>query len=297
MTPPPIVFFNRYTQQLEQEAVYGESWLRWLYGSFIGKCCLETFVKRAFFARWYAKKMHSPKSRSLIAPFVKKYSIRMEDYEKSIDEYTSFNDFFCRELTKNPAFSRKIDPDPRTIVFPADARHTAFQSISENFPFFIKGQLFDLRALLQNDSLVDKFRNGTLICSRLCPTDYHRFHFPMSGIPSSPIYIPGPLYSVNPIALSSRLKSLWENKRTLTLLETDTMGTIAIIEIGATFIGSICQTFTPNSPIRRGDEKGFFSFGGSTLITLFQPNTITPASDLTQDRELYARFGDVAGRV
>jgi phosphatidylserine decarboxylase len=297
MTPPPIAYFNRYTQQLEHEAVYGESWLRWLYGSFIGKCCLETFVKRAFFSRWYAQKMHSPNSRSLIATFVKTYSIRMEDYEKSIDEYTSFNDFFCRKLTKNPAFLRKIDPDSRTIIFPADARHTAFQNISEKFPFVIKGQLFDLRALLQDDSLVEKFCNGTLICSRLCPTDYHRFHFPLSGIPGKPICIPGPLYSVNPIALSSRLKSLWENKRTLTLLETPTIGTVAIIEIGATFIGSIHQTFTPNSPIKKGDEKGFFSFGGSTLITLFQPNTLTLAPDLSPSRELYARFGDVMGRV
>ena len=107
--------------------------------------------------------------------------------------------------------------------------------------------------------------------------------------------INGPLFSVSPIALRRRLAYLWENKRTITKLETPDLGTVLLLEIGATCVGSILQTFTPGKPVQKGDEKGYFAFGGSSTITIFEPGAVTLAADLVEcsakQTELYAKVG------
>src|SRR5690606_11137407 len=142
---------------------------------------------------------------------------------------------------------------------------------------------------------------GTLIFSRLCPVDYHRFHFPVAGIPSAPKLIKGSLYSVNPIALRDRLAYVWENKRMLTEIVTEGFGTVLFLEIGATCVGSIIQTYEPDKAVSKGDEKGYFQFGGSSTIVIFEKDRISLDSDiLTQSsipRELYARMGDRMGEA
>ena len=124
---------------------------------------------------------------------------------------------------------------------------------------------------------------------------------PCAGTPDEPCLLNGPLFSVNPIALRRRLAYLWENKRVLTEFVTANLGTVLIIEVGATNVGSIVQTMTPHIPVAKGDEKGCFRFGGSSTITLFEPGKITLAPDLAshsaEQIELYARIGDVMGRA
>src|SRR5690606_27501577 len=121
------------------------------------------------------------------------------------------------------------------------------------------------------------------------------FHFPAAGVPGRTKHIDGPLYSVSPLALRRRLSYLWENKRSITRLETETLGTVLLLEIGATCVGSIHQTFTPGAPVKKGDEKGFFAFGGSSTLTLFEPGAVQLAEDLVQwsgkQIELYAKVG------
>ncbi len=292
--PDPIICHNRYTNQPEQEQIYGEAPLRLAYENPIGRGLLELIVKRSLFSRWYGWRMSKPASRARIAPFIAKYGLDPTDFAESPDSYRSFNDFFCRKLKST---ARPIASGANEIIFPADGRHLGFQNIAAARGIFVKGQKFDVPALLGDTALGERFREGALVISRLCPVDYHRFHFPCAGTPAEPRLINGPLYSVSPIALRRRLNYLWENKRVVTELETPQFGTVLIIEVGATNVGSIVQTMAAGKPVAKGDEKGCFLFGGSTTITVFEPGKITLATDLaahsTAQRELYAKIGDV----
>jgi phosphatidylserine decarboxylase len=131
--------------------------------------------------------------------------------------------------------------------------------------------------------------------------DYHRFHFPVSGVPNEPRLINGWLYSVSPVALRRNVRYLVENKRELTLVESPEFGTVAVLEVGATNVGSITQSFVPGRTMAKGDEKGLFAFGGSCVITLFQRGRIRFDADLLssseQHVELYAKMGDRLGEA
>ena len=294
----PIQFFNRYTGQIEAEEIYGESYMRWTYGTRLGKLALHALAKRALFARWYGWRMDRPVSARRIAPFIARYGVKREEFVDSPDSFKSFNEFFYRKLKPQ---ARPIDPAPNSVVFPADGRHLGFQEISKIDGIFVKGQSFDLPGLLKSTELAKKFANGSMVMSRLCPTDYHRFHFPVAGVPEKPQLINGLLYSVSPIALRQNIRYLSENRRVLCVIQSEQVGTVLMLEIGATNVGSIEYTFIPGQPVQKGAEKGYFKFGGSSMITLFEPNAVALALDLLeqtgQHRELYARVGDQMGIV
>jgi len=289
-----IKYYNRATGSMETEKVYGEAFLKWAYGNPLGKIALHSFVKRPFFSKWYGSRMDHPSTRSKIAPFIRDYSMNPDEFADSPDDYASFNAFFYRKLKKS---ARPISSS--SVVFPADGRHLGFSNIDEIDGFFVKSQRFDIHQLLADKKLSENYREGTLVLSRLCPVDYHRFHFPVSGTPGQTQLINGPLYSVSPIALSKNLKYLWENKRTLTEIQTETLGRVLMLEIGATCVGSIHQTYSPNQPVHKGDEKGYFAFGGSSTITLFEPGRVQLAQDLLENSakqiETYALMGDTMG--
>ncbi len=286
-----IQFFNRHTLRTETEKVYGEGFLRFVYEHPLGVLPLQGLIKRAAFSRWYGRKMDAPASRTKIAPFIRDYDLDPADFAAPVDSFRNFNEFFYRKLKPE---ARPIDP-AAPVVFPADGRHLGFPRISEIEAFFAKGQRFDLRGLLGSDDLAERFAHGSLVLSRLCPVDYHRFHFPCAGTPGPAEMIDGPLYSVSPIALRRHLHYLWENKRTLTRVETPHLGLVLVVEIGATCVGSIHQTYTEGQPVEKGAEKGYFAFGGSSTITLFEPGAVTLAEDLLENSakqvELYARIG------
>lgn len=286
-----IQFYNRYTKKMETEQVYGEGFLKWAYGNPLGKIALHSFVKRPFFSKWYGRRMNQASSQSKVLPFIDDYNMVEADFADTPDSYTTFNDFFYRKLRPE---ARPIADSP--IVFPADGRHLGFPNIDQIDGFFVKGQSFDLDALIADKELSKKFRGGTLVLSRLCPVDYHRYHFPVSGTPSETKLINGPLFSVSPIALARNLSYLWENKRTITRIETENIGTVLMMEIGATCVGSILQTYEANKETKIGQEKGYFAFGGSSTITIFEPNKVTLAQDLLENSskqiETYALMGD-----
>lgn len=294
----PILFYNRYSGAVEEENVYGEAWLRLTYSNPLGKLALHTLVKRALFSHWCGSRMNTPASRKKIQPFIEKYGIPTEEIADPLDNFPHFNAFFARKLTPE---ARPIAEADDAVVFPADARHMLIPNIAEAKDLYIKGQTFDLPALLQHAELSERFSEGAALISRLCPVDYHRFHFPLAGTPSHSTRLPGFYYSVNPVALKSVPGVLWKNVRTLCLLDTPQCGEVILLEVGATCVGSIVQTYRANQPIAKGAEKGYFLFGGSTTITLFQKNRIRFAEDLihasAQGQELYAHMGDTLGNV
>ncbi|WP_146602560.1 archaetidylserine decarboxylase [Novipirellula aureliae] len=291
-----IVYYDRYHEKTCVEKIYGDKALRWTYGTLGGRISLNLLVKRALFSHWYGWKMDRPSTRRKIAAFIQDYGLDANEFERQVDDFANFNEFFYRKLKPE---ARPIDPDPSSIAFPADGRHLCVPDLSQCDGLFVKGEMFDLATLLNDKHLSEQYAQGSLLLSRLCPVDYHRFHFPVAGVPGSTRQINGPLYSVNPIALCQNIHILTTNKRCLTELETESFGKVLLIEIGATCVGSVCQTYAEGVRVAKGDEKGYFRFGGSSTITIFEPGRIQFDHDLVENsrrnRELYARFGDHMG--
>jgi phosphatidylserine decarboxylase len=294
----PIRYLNRYTGQLETEEVYGDAFMQWTYGNPLGLLTLHALVKRALFSRWYGRRMDAARSRRKVAPFISKYKIDATEFADSADSYRSFNEFFYRKL--KPA-ARSIAAAPNTAIFPADGRHLGFQDVSQMDGIFVKGAVFELPKLLGDADLARRFQDGAMVLSRLCPLDYHRFHFPVSGIAGRPKLINGALFSVNPIALRKNIHIFTENKRAVTRIDSKEFGLVLMLEIGATNVGSFEYTFTPDTSVTKGDEKGYFKFGGSSTVTLFERGRIELAPDLLETSrariELYARMGDWLGKT
>ena len=296
MPVAPIHFYHRYKQKVEEERVFGEGWLRLAYENPGGRFFVWLFARRAFFSKWYGYKMNKRVSALRILPFISQYDIDVDEFAKSAFDYKTFNEFFYRALKPEV---RPIAPGDNVAVFPADGRHLAFPDIQAAAGFYVKGAKFSFAELLGDDAVAGKFAGGAMLISRLCPVDYHRFHFPVSGIPGEPRVINGWLYSVSPVALRRRLRYLLENKRVVTLIDSPEFGLVGVIEVGATNVGSIQQSFVPGRPVRKGEEKGLFAFGGSCVITIFQYGRIRFDEDIVaqskEHLETYAKMGDRLG--
>ncbi len=293
-----IVYFDRYKGTTETEKVYGERWLRWTYESVPGRFLLETIVKRAVFSRIYGRLMSRRTSRVRIRPFIRDYGIDVSEFAEAPDGFPHFNAFFARRLKPE---ARQLAGGEGIAVFPADGRHIVFPDVGAANGIYAKGQRFSLEEFLGDRELAERYAGGAMSVSRLCPVDYHRFHFPCSGKAGPAVEITGNLYSVNPLALRRRLSILWENRRFLTRLESTRFGRVLCAEIGATCVGSVVQTYSPNGDVSRGQEKGCFLFGGSCVILLFEKGRIRFDEDLlrntAREMETYARMGDRLGEA
>lgn len=298
MSAESIRYFHRTKQTVETEQVYGEAWLRWTYDSSLGRSLLNLVVRRSLLSRYYGWRMSLRDSARRVLPFIIDYNLDVDEFAKNPLSFKTFNDFFYRALKPG---ARPVAPGDRVAVLPADGRHLAFQNVDAAAGFYAKGQRFDLKAFLGDAALAEQFAGGSLLISRLCPVDYHRFHFPVAGTPGEPRLINGFLYSVSPIALRRNLAYLWENKRVVTLVESPEFGQVAVCEIGATMVGSIVQTHVTGRPVAKGDEKGLFKFGGSCVVTIFQPGRIKFDADLVGQSagglETYARMGERLGEA
>lgn len=279
---PDITYLDRTSKQEEKEKVYGKAFLEALYGDrFIAKILsllfLPLIAKIPLFSKWYGALQKSPLSRRKIKPFISAFHINTQEFLDPVESFRSFNDFFIRKLKPE---SRPITSGHDVAILPADGRYLVYPNISQADGFLVKGKKFSLEDLLCNRVLAKRYTEGAMAIARLCPTDYHRFHFPCNCIPGRPRDISGDLFSVNPMALKKNIHILSSNKRTITSLTSKTFGEILYIEVGATYVGSIHQTFVPEEPYAKGDEKGYFSFGGSSLILLFEPGRIQFDQDL-----------------
>lgn len=296
-----IQYVERKTGELKEEKIYGRWALSLLYGnSYCSRLFSLAFLP--FLARipWVSKAygffQRRAKSARKVAPFIAAYGVDSSEFADT--QFASFNDFFIRKLKPE---KRPVVSDPCIAALPADGRYLVFPDLSQTDGFYVKGQHFDLPSFLQNSSLARRFSHGSMMIARLCPTDYHRFHFPCDGTADEAELIDGPLFSVNPLALRRRLSILAENKRMITEIATEKFGTILYVEIGATCVGTIHQTYCSKKAVRKGDEKGFFSFGGSCLVLLFEPGRISFDEDLVRYSkagiETRACFGESMGRA
>ncbi len=300
---PEIYYIDRESKKEEKEEVYGKFFIELLYGDhWFSKVFAFLFLKPiahlSFFSRLYGTFQKSRFSRCKIEPFIRKFGVDEREFLEPVDSFSSFNDFFIRKLRSS---ARPVVPGNDIAILPADARYLVYSNIQTSDGFLVKGHKFSLEELLQSSSLAHKYAQGSLVIARLCPVDYHRFHFPCNGIPEEAKEIAGPLYSVNPTALKGNIKILSQNKRMITPFHTKHFGTVLYIEIGATYVGTIHQTFVPHEHYAKGDEKGYFSFGGSSLILLFEPFRIQLDQDLLDAShrriEVRGKYGQSLGRA
>lgn len=296
MSASPIRYYDRYQKTLREEQIFGEKWLRFAYENPVGPFFVWLLARRALFSKFYGWKMNKAESALRVLPFISRYGLDVDEFAKRAFDYKSFNDFFYRAL--KPA-ARPIAAGDETAVLPADGRHLAFPAADTADGFYIKGATFTLAELLGDAELAREFAGGAMVISRLCPVDYHRFHFPVAGTPDDARRIDGWLYSVSPVALRKNIRYLVANKREVTRIRTTAFGTVAMIEIGATNVGSIKQSFVPGRSVAKGEEKGLFAFGGSCVVTVFQRGRIRFDDDLvahSRDHiETYAKMGDRLG--
>jgi len=271
---PPVLVRVRTTGALVAERVFGEDSLRLLYGPPAGRLLERLLVSRPLFSRLYGLPKRLARSRRDIPRFVASLGIDPAEAELPLDAYHSLDDFFTRRLAPGV---RPIDRDPASLVSPGDGRLLVLRLESDG-ALTIKGCRLSLPELLGDPVAARRYQGGTAFLLRLAPADYHRFHFPDDGVAGPPLALPGPLHSVHPIARAAGAPSL-RNQRHVTSLASAAFGRVALVEVGALAVGTIIQTFVPG-PIKRGQEKGYFRFGGSTIVVLGEPGRIVPDPDL-----------------
>lgn len=296
--PAVIKYFNRMTGVNEIEKVYGDSFIKFLYCSEAGKKFGGVFTNKLF-SKAYGAFQDLPSSHRKVKPFIEKFNIPIQDYEPgsrpsldASDSYRSFNEFFIRKFKLG---KRSFVPEPNRMPAFAEARYVGFDSVDEKSVYPVKGNYLLAKDLIGNDQISKIFEGGPLMIARLCPVDYHRYHYPDNGKVIEHYPIAGGFDSVNPLALKYKNQIFIQNERYVSILQTENFGRLAYIEVGAICVGKIVQTHRWNKPFMRGEEKGYFLFGGSTVIVVGEKGAWKPSSDIVTNTkngiETYLHLG------
>ncbi len=299
MTPSSIKFFSRVTGNLEEEKVYGDASVRFLYESKIGGA-ISGLLPSKLISQIYGLSQSTTISGHKVPAFVKKFDIDLGEYQagslkgKSIeDSYASFNEFFIRKFNDG---ERSFSDDESTFGAPCEARYFGYNAITDDLSIPVKGNFLKATDLLENDEWGKAFRGGPLFIARLCPVDYHRYHYPLKGKTIDSYSIHGDYDSVNPIALKKKEDIFIKNERRVSILDCGDWGRLAYIEVGAICVGKIVQSHNETHAFHKGSEKGYFLFGGSTVIALGEPGKWGLSSDIIENTkngiETYIQLGD-----
>ena len=275
-----IEYIERKTGEIKVEKVPGEKYLKFLYYNPLGELPLNLVIKKKFLTEYYGKKMDKPESVKKIPSFIEQADINIAEAKKRVEEFKSFNDFFYRELKEG---ARTVDYRENVLASPADGKILAFENLDREKEFYIKGDRFTLEEFFADKELANKYKNGVFMIIRLAPIDYHRFHFPVDGEISESKLIDGVYYSVSTHAIKKNFRILCENKREYSILKTEKFGDIAMFEVGATMVGGIKQSYKSNSYVKKGEEKGYFYFGGSTCVLVFERGKVKIDEDLLEN--------------
>ena len=289
--PPFLSFSKKKNKYLPYERS-----LLFFYTTRSGKF-FKSFLTHRWFSNLLGHYYNLALSKRAIKPFVKKYNICLAEAEQKLHEFASFNDFFTRKLKPE---ARLIDPDPASVVSPSDGTVLVIPFLKHSSEFPIKNQPFHLTTLLNDAALAQSYVGGSALIFRLAPHDYHRYHFPLDGIPAASYRIKGRYDSVNPIAFTTH-QPLHTNERRLIQFTTQTCGTVIIIPVGALGVGKIIDTYTPYTFYPKGSEAGYFCFGGSTLVVLFSAGTLTIdpllIKNSAEGKETPIKMGNAIGTI
>lgn len=240
--------------------------LSFLYNTYLGRIILKPLVKNKAFSNIVAKFMNSKLSKIIIKSFIKKHNINMDDFINK--KYNSFNDFFIRKVKKE---KRPIDKDKKSFISPCDSKLSCYK-ITKDLTFNVKNSIYSVSSITKDDNVSAYFKDGYALVFRLSPEDYHRYIFLDDGRIINNYKIDGKYHSVNPIAYKN-FKVFKENARECTLIKTKNFNDIMYIEVGALLVGKI-NNVKKSGSFKKGEEKGYFMYGGSTIVVLVRKNTI-----------------------
>ena len=268
-----------------------EKVLSLLYGSLAGRVLLKMLTKPVL-SKAAGAFLSTGLSCFLIRPFIKKNKIDMRQFEKT--RYQSYNEFFSRKI-KNGA--RPIDGTPEHLISPCDSKLTVLP-IRDNTRFTIKNTGYTVASLLKNKNLAAEYANGYAMIFRLTVDDYHRYCYVDDGAKEENIFIPGVLHTVNPIA-NDHYPIYKQNSREYTLLHSQNFGDIVCMEVGALLVGKIVNHHE-RVRVKRGQEKGHFQFGGSTVVLLFKAGAVEVDADILENSqsgyETVVKMGEKIGQ-
>lgn len=237
--------------------------LEFLYQTAFGRCILK-LLTRPGLSKVVGEFMDSTLSKPIIPRFIRSNGIHMEEYLE--EDYTCFNDFFCRRIRPE---LRPVDVNENHLIAPCDGLLSVYP-IQESRVIPVKGSRYSIPDLLQDDSLASRYENGTCLVFRLCVHHYHRYIYGDSGVKEGNTFIPGVLHTVRPVALRE-VPVFKENSREYTVIHSQNFGDMVQMEVGAMLVGKI-DNYHSAKEVYRGEEKGRFLYGGSTIILLLEPN-------------------------
>ncbi len=291
-----VYYLERQTGEIISERIFAENTLRWFYENPLGFLAFNWLFNNKVFCWLYGKYQDLPFTRAKIDKFVDRYQIDIEDIELPLKNYRSFNAFFSRRLKLN---ARIFNAESNIFCAPTDGKILVYPKLTAETQIPVKSFYVTIADLLASEKAAQIYRGGSSLCIRLAPYDYHRFHFPDAGKALPARYIKGQYHSVNPIALAKVRNVFCRNQRAVTEFISNNFGRIAYIEIGAFTVGSIIQTYTPGI-VSKGHEKGYFQYGGSSLVLLFEPGAICFDDDLirhsVEGLEVHVRSGSQIGK-
>ena len=266
--------------------------LEYLYSKALFRFALRVIATPAI-SKIAGKLLDTWPSSFLIDSFVKNNHIKLSDYEKR--KYRSYNDFFTRKIKKS---KRPIDMEPSTLIAPCDGKVSAFQ-INLNSKFKIKNSYYTVESMLRNSKLAQEFMGGTCVILRLTVDNYHRYSYVDDGYKERNHFIPGKLYTVNPIVLD-HVNIFKENSRAYCVLNTKNFGKVIQMEVGALMVGKI-NNYHRQAVVSRGQEKGKFEFGGSTVVLLLKRDVAAIDEDILQNTkdgyETIVKMGEAIGKA
>ena len=250
---------------MKKETVSDGKALAWLYETMPGRVVL-TFLTWPPLSKAVGRFLDCGVSKLLIPPFIRKNQICMSDYQSQ--RYHSFNDFFTRKIKP---WRRPVCKDPNILIAPCDGLLSAYR-MTRDLVIPVKQSQFSIERLLNQQALAKEFEDGICLVYRLCVQHYHRYCYLDDGTKGGNHFIPGKLHTVRPIALLKK-PVFTENSREYTVLRTKNFGKVIQVEVGAMLVGKI-KNLHGGSSYERGQEKGMFLYGGSTVIVLLKKDRV-----------------------
>lgn len=284
-------YIDRHGKKIEEDSGQ-DKLLHVMYSTVVGRMFLKPLVQPVV-SRIAGNFLNSSLSCRLIKPFIESNRIDMNDYEDT--SYSCYNDFFTRKIKPG---ARSITGTGKTLISPCDSYVTAYR-LSEDSILTVKNTKYTLCSLLHSKKLARRFEGGYALILRLTVSDYHRYSYAVTGKQSKNYFIPGKLHTVNPVA-NDFFPIYKENSREYTVIHSEHFGDVLQMEVGALLVGKIVN-HKESGPVTRGEEKGYFEFGGSTVVLLLQKDTVVLRPDLLKNTEegyeTQVRLGDQIGEA
>lgn len=283
--------WNRSLKRITEEPEVGVGAIRFAYDTTFGRILAKWILCRKPVSLLYGAWQRSFLSRKKVRKFMQTYQISVSDC--TVQDFPSFNAFFTRQRLR-------VDDQTAEGELPAvaDSKLTVLP-ISPAAQFTIKGVPYTVEELLQDAALAEKYNGGWCMIFRLAPDDYHRYSYPDSGTQEPPVRIPGVLHTVNPIA--AELGVYRRNTRQYNVLHTERFGDMVQMEVGALLVGKIRNHKEQIASFKKLEEKGYFEYGGSTVILLVQKNRLAVDEDILEHSckgiESKVRLGEKIGHA